>query len=177
MKEIIKKTELVVWDFDGTLVATPLPESGKLVYEEKTGKKWPHVGWWGKADSLDTDVFEMETIPMTIDFYNQYLEKEDALKIMMTGRMIKLESHVMKILKEKGLSFDEYHFNRGGSTDVAKIKTMESIMAKIDTIETVTMFEDRLEHVEIFQKWGDEMVTKGFLKSFSITLIPSDNHK
>jgi hypothetical protein len=30
-------------------VDTELPESGKQIYLDKTGKEWPHIiGWWGK---------------------------------------------------------------------------------------------------------------------------------
>jgi hypothetical protein len=35
---------------------TELPESGKQIYLDKTGKEWPHIGW-GKAESLDIEIF------------------------------------------------------------------------------------------------------------------------
>jgi hypothetical protein len=25
-----------------------ITESGKQIYLDKTGKEWPHIGWWGK---------------------------------------------------------------------------------------------------------------------------------
>jgi len=35
-------TKLAVFDFDGTLIMTPLPDTGRQQYREKTGKEWPH---------------------------------------------------------------------------------------------------------------------------------------
>ena len=37
--------ELLVYDFDGTLANTPTPREGKIMYENKIGQAWPHVGW------------------------------------------------------------------------------------------------------------------------------------
>ena len=68
------KTKLSVFDFDGTLIATPLPDSGKIAYEEKTGKTWPHKGWWGQADSLDMNVFDIQPNP---DVVNDFKKEED----------------------------------------------------------------------------------------------------
>ena len=45
--------------------------------------------------------------------------------IMLTGRMQHLSNDVEKILESKKLFFDEYHYNKGGSTDKAKINTLE----------------------------------------------------
>ena len=45
--------ELHVWDFDGTLVNTPVPDTGRAQYERETGHPWPHRGWWGRAESLE----------------------------------------------------------------------------------------------------------------------------
>ena len=33
-------TKFRVWDFDGTLIDTPLPDKGKITYQDKTGKIW-----------------------------------------------------------------------------------------------------------------------------------------
>jgi len=30
---------------------------GKETWKEKTGEDWPHLGWWGRATSLDPDIF------------------------------------------------------------------------------------------------------------------------
>ena len=45
--------ELQVYDFDGTLVNTPVPEVGMAQYLEATGVPWPFQGWWGRKESLE----------------------------------------------------------------------------------------------------------------------------
>ena len=41
-------SKLSVFDFDGTLIDTPLPDYGKAEYKKKTGEDWPFPGWWGQ---------------------------------------------------------------------------------------------------------------------------------
>ncbi len=173
MEKIIK---LSVFDFDGTLVDTPLPEFGKKEYQEKTGKAWPFPGWWGQPLSLDMSVFDMPTVPMVMSAYNKEKTNPQTCMVMLTGRMVKLGDLVKKILDSKGLKFDEYHFNRGGSTDTAKIKTMESLLEKYPTTKIVEMWDDRLEHIPIFQAWGDNLVKTGRLEDFKINVVPADRH-
>ncbi len=171
-----KITKLSVFDFDGTLVDTPLPEEGKKTYKEKTGKDWPHAGWWGQPLSLDMSVFDMPTVPSVIADYDKEKAKPDTMTVMLTGRMVKLGDLVKKILADKHLTFDEYHFNRGGSTDTAKIKTMEDILRRVNTIREIHMWDDREEHIPVFQAWGDNMVKQGVIDKFDITVVPAARH-
>ena len=170
----IKK--LTIWDFDGTLVDTPLPEEGKKIYKEKTGKDWPHAGWWGQPLSLDMSVFDMPTVPSVIADYEKEKTDPSTMTVMLTGRMVKLGDLVRKILADKHLTFDEYHFNRGGSTDTAKIKTMEDILRRVNTIREIHMWDDREEHIPVFQAWGDNMVKQGVIDKFDITVVPETRH-
>ena len=62
-------TKLAVFDFDGTLIDTPLPEFGKQEYKDKTGEEWPHAGWWGQPLSLDSEIFDINIIPSVIRAY------------------------------------------------------------------------------------------------------------
>jgi hypothetical protein len=174
MERII--TKLTIWDFDGTLVDTPLPEEGKKIYKQKTGNEWPHAGWWGRADSLDMSIFDMPVIKSVIADYNKEKSNPDTMTVMLTGRMVKLGDLVRKILADKNLTFDEYHFNRGGSTDVAKIKTMEDILRRVNTIKEIHMWDDREKHIPVFQAWGDKMVKQGVINKFDITVVPSARH-
>ena len=49
---------LVVFDFDATLIKTTLPDVGKGMWSSHHGIEYPHVGWWGRKESLDSDVFD-----------------------------------------------------------------------------------------------------------------------
>lgn len=171
-----KITKLSVFDFDGTLVDTPLPEFGKKEYQEKTGKVWPFPGWWGRALSLDMSIFDMPTVPMVMTAYEKEKENPHTCMVMLTGRMVELRDNVKEILDAKELTFDEYHFNRGGSTETAKIKTMGKLLEKYPTVKSIEMWDDRIEHIPIFQAWGDNLVETGRLEDFKINVVPADRH-
>lgn len=169
-------TKISVFDFDGTLVDTPLPEFGKKEYKEKTGEDWPFPGWWGKALSLDMSIFDMPLIKSVISDYQKEKTNPNTCVVMLTGRMVKLGDSVKKILDANNLKFDEYHFNRGGSTDVAKIKTMESLLEKYPNVKELEMWDDRLEHIPVFQSWGNNLVKTGRLNDFNINVVPANRH-
>jgi hypothetical protein len=171
-----KYTKLTIWDFDGTLVDTPLPEEGKKIYKEKTGKDWPHAGWWGQPMSLDMSVFDIPTINSVIGDYKKETTNPDTMIVMVTGRMVKLTDLVKEILNRHGLKFHEYHFNRGGSTESAKKKTFDQILSQNPSIKEVEQWDDREEHIPIFQAWGDEQVESGRLNKFNINVVPSTRH-
>jgi len=176
MKEIKKFTKLAIWDFDGTLVNTPLPDEGKVLYKEKTGNDWPHKGWWSKSESLDLEVFDIPTIDSVIADYVIESSNENTAIIMLTGRMEQLSEDVKKILDSHGLVFHEYHFNKGGSTDYAKMKTMDNLLKKYTNVREIQMWDDRLEHIPIFEKWGETKLEDGRLDKFSITVVPTYRH-
>ena len=96
--------------------------------------------------------------------------------VMLTGRMAELGDLVKEILTTKGLEFDEYHFNRGGKTEIAKMKTMTKLLEKYSSVKELELWDDRLEHIPIFQEWGDALVESGRLDSFKINVVPADRH-
>lgn len=158
-------TKLAVFDFDSTLVNTPLPKmvkKGKEVvatsptWEEKTGEKWPHKGWWGRKDSLNMDVFDMTVNQEVVDEFKKAKDDPNTLTVMMTGRVDSLSDEVKEVLKSEGLlNFDEYKFNTGGESGVIKIKQLDELLEKYPSITTVEMWDDRDKHIPRFQAWGD----------------------
>lgn len=171
-----KKTKLSVFDFDGTLVDSGTPERFKPIYKSKTGKDWPHVGFWGRAESLDMNIFNIKSIPDVVTDYNVEKSNPNNIVVMLTGRLLKLQKEVKAILDANGLVFDEYHYNRGGATEIAKMKTMESLLDKYPTVTEIQIWEDRILHVPIFEEWGKKLCLSGRLKDFSITVVLSPNH-
>jgi hypothetical protein len=149
-----KIIKISVFDFDGTLISTELPETGKIKYKEKTGLDWPHIGWWGKPESLDVNIFDNELIEETFNFYKREFQRENTLCIMMTGRRTVLSKEVELILEKHNLKFHRYYYNTGGETFSCKIKTLDKLLEEFPHVEEVELFEDRPEHVEMFESWG-----------------------
>ena len=169
------KTELIVFDLDGTLIRSPLPDTGRALFESKTGKPWPHKGWWAQPDSLNMEIFDIPTNPEVVAEFHVEKGNPNAVVILMTGRLTRLGEHVKAICDSKKLEFDGYFFNTGGSTDVVKIKQLNDLLDKHPQINVVKMFEDRLSHVVIFEEWGKNHCLSGRLKDFQITVVVNEN--
>lgn len=147
-------TRIAVFDFDGTLVNSPLPDEGRKEYETITGQKWPHKGWWGRAESLDTNIFDIKPIQSVLSAYKKEKSIPNTLVIMMTGRIQALSKQVESILSKYGFKFDEYHYNNGGSTLNYKKDTLDDLVNRYPNVKSMILFDDRLEHVEPFKQWG-----------------------
>jgi len=148
----IKK--ISIFDFDGTLVDSPKPEDGIPIWEEVNGYGYPFKTWWDRVESLDQEVFDIDTIESTIDNYNEEYENEDTLVIMLTGRLSKLRDTVKKILYSKGLVFDEYHFKDIDNTLLSKVNKIEELLDRYPNVEEIEMWEDRKHHAKAFEIWG-----------------------
>lgn len=171
-----KITKLAIFDFDGTLVSTPLPDTGRQEYQDKTGKAWPHEGWWSKPESLDMAVFDMPVYDEVIEAHAKELAAADTAVIMLTGRITKLSQHVEDVLDTKGLKFDEYHYNRGGATEVEKMKTMGKLLEKYPDVDSIEMWDDRDLHIERFRQFGEDLIKSGRLTHFKVNHVNSDHH-
>lgn len=170
------KTKIEIFDFDGTLVDTPLPDTGKREYQDKTGNPWPYEGWWGRHESLDMNVFDMPTVSMVIDGYKKAKADSNTIVIMLTGRMQKLSADVEKILQAKGLSFDGYFYNRGGETGDAKMKSMDTLLKQYPEVNEIEMWDDRVAHVPRFEAWGAAKIAEGRLNKFHVNVVPTTHH-
>jgi hypothetical protein len=167
--------KIAVFDFDGTLINTQLPETGKIEYEKKTGKPWPHQGWWGRPESLDLGIFDMPIIKSVEIDYIREKSNQKTLLVLLTGRMKKLEPEVLKVLEKYNLVFDEYYFNTGGSTDVFKVKILTELANRYPHC-AFELWEDRHEHIPIFENWGKDAVLAGKITDFNINVIYSGHH-
>ena len=149
---------LYSFDFDDTLCHTPDHIEGKKQWEKITGLSWPYNGWWGKAETLDSDVFSVQKNEWVYQRYLDAVADEDAYLIMATGRLKKIvgmRENIDKIFEKNGLEFDEVHLNWGSDTLKFKIKLFEEKIEALG-VEEFIMFDDRQEHLPEFEKWADE---------------------
>ena len=125
----MKYRKLISFDFDATLFHTALEDEGKTIWKEKTGEKWPYVGWWSKPETLDTTIFDT---PLNRPVYNEYLKAvsdSDNFVILATGRIERLRPQVEAILNKNNLSFDGVFLKRGpGDTLYFKTKLFETFI-------------------------------------------------
>jgi hypothetical protein len=111
---------LAVFDFDGTLFNSPEKEIGKQIWKEKTGQDFLHIGWWGRKESLDTEVFDIKPFPNVLAQLNKEKATPDTQVIILTSRMEKLRPEVEKILSDNNIVVDDVILKKGnvGKGDV-----------------------------------------------------------
>ena len=149
-------TKIAIFDFDGTLVDSPHPDTGKKEWEEKTGEKYPHIGWWSKRESLDTNIFDINPIKDTVMDYLTEYEDPTTLVIMLTGRLSNQSDQVEEILHDKNIIFDEYHYKKASSTLASKFNTIQDLLKRYPNVNFIEMYEDRASHAQEFEEWGRE---------------------
>lgn len=98
---------LAIYDFDGTLIDSPEPEAGKPQWEKVKGQPYPHVGWWGRAESLDTDVFDIKPFPSILAKLQADMADPDTSTIILTSRMEKLRPQLENIMQLNGITVDD----------------------------------------------------------------------
>lgn len=164
---LVKK--LVCFDFDGTLCDTPEAEVGKQIWFEKTGKPWPHRGWWGREESLDMEVFDINTNDWVYKEYLKAASDEDSYVILATGRLENLRPEVEKILNSHNLSFDGVYLNPGADTFKFKCKLFEKLIQEL-SVEEFTMYDDRESHLKNFEIWAQT-------QSIPVTIVDVNTHE
>lgn len=152
-------TKLVSYDFDGTLIHTPTPETGRPAWEKATGLSWAGRGWWGNPESLNLHVFYP---PVNQWVYNKYIQDvadESTYTFIATGRLARLDRHVQKVLNLHGIDAPLF-CNTGGDTLRFKCKLFEKMIEKYDKATEFIMYDDRQEHLQHFVEWAKKQPIK-----------------
>lgn len=150
-------TTLSFYDFDGTLMDTPLPDSGKETWLEKTGEEYPHIGWWSRAESLDPEVFDIKPFPSVLNQLNDDNAKADTYTVMLTSRMSKLQPQVEILLNKYDITFDDLSLKSGGGEKDERIK---QYLQKFPDVTTINVYDDRDKEMKIFSKMKKEIGDK-----------------
>lgn len=106
---------LVVFDIDGTLLDTYSPEIGKLMWEKYYNKNFPYKGWWGRKESLDTDVFNIKPFPNVLAQLRKEQATPDTSVIILSSRMEKLRPEIEKILNINNIVVDDIILKYGSA--------------------------------------------------------------
>jgi len=138
---------LAVYDFDGTLIDSPEPEVGKKQWEEKKGEPYPHIGWWGRAESLDTDVFDIKPFPTILAKLKADMADPNTTTIILTSRMEKLRPQLENIMKLNGIVVDELITKRGRED-------------KGDVILKIENYNQDLKEIVVYDDFAGKMPNK-----------------
>ena len=169
--------KLFSFDFDSTLIMTPLEEEGKLQWESVTGKKWQWRGWWANPESLNLDIFKPITNDWVLQQFTEASRNENDYLFVATGRINKLYNFVKAVLtyneitqrKEKKLfGYDDLFCNTGGDTFTFKCNLFEKIISENPDADEFIMYDDREEHLEKFCEWAKKQSIK--IKIYNVNL-------
>ena len=115
-----KPKKVVFYDFDATIMDSPHPDKGRGVYAAKTGKQYPHKGWWGRNESLYyidekgnyVDIYDLQTHPEIENQYRKDAADPNTKVVLLTNRIIQNEKVIKKALDKHGIKFDAYSYKK-----------------------------------------------------------------
>jgi len=131
--------KLAIYDFDGTLMDTPSPEGGKEQWSQAKGTPYPHVGWWGRAESLDNEIFDIKPFPNILSQMKKDMVNPNAYVVILTSRREKLRPQVEKILADNGIVVDDVILKRGNET---KGDVILSYLRSFPDLQKIDVYDD-----------------------------------
>ena len=147
---------LCVFDFDGCLIDSPEPEIGKPMWEKYYNNQFPYKGWWGRKESLDTDVFDIKPFSSVLAQLNKEKNTPDTSVIILTSRREKLRPEIEKILNMNNINVDDIILKRGNE-------------GKGDVILRIQQYNQDLEEINVY----DDYMHKNAEKIAEYTKIKS----
>lgn len=157
---------LVAFDFDGTLIDSPEKEQGKVQWAEKMGKPFPYIGWWGRPESLDLNVFDIKPFPSVLNQLKKEQSKPDTQVIVLTSRMEKLRSQVQAVLDVNDIDVAKLDMKRSEKTKGDKILRY---ISTLPDLREVNVYEDRDTDIESYESIRNQ-IPKGIRFNIYLTV-------
>ncbi len=143
MTENTNTINIAIFDFDSTMCYSPMPEPGKQMWAEHHGKDYPTTGWWGRLESMDEDVFDIQTNPEVHAEWDKYYELEYDTYIL-TSRQPKFTDIIKSILIKNSVDVVDVLTQRGKATKGERILEMITHYNRLGIhVEHVIFFDDR----------------------------------
>jgi len=140
-------TKLVAFDFDGTLMNSPSPEEGMVLYKERTGKDFPDKGWWSSPASLDIDVFDIKPYNDIANILAKEGANPNTMVIILTSRIEALRPDLIKVLNKNGIEVDGIFMN---DHNVDKGERIYDFLRWERNIKAIDVYDDRGKDIEAY---------------------------
>lgn len=158
-------TRLAAFDFDGTLMQSPEKEEGKREWFVKTGEQYPHEGWWGRKESLDLNVFDIQPFQTILDELRKELAIPNTYVIILTSRMEKLRPEVQAILNKHKINVHKLDMKDGWKNKGQKILDYIQEFPELDEINVYDDMEDKIAELKAIEKDVPEHITYNIHKA------------
>lgn len=164
---------LIVFDFDGTLINTFESNVGKSMWEKHYGISFPYKGWWGRKESLDTDVFDIKPFPHVLAQLKKEQATSDTKVIILSSRREKLRPEIEKILDMNDIIVDDVILKRGNEGKGDVILKIENYNQDLKEIVVYDDFMDKnaekiAEYIKIKDQLSDDV-------EYTLYLVDKDN--
>lgn len=138
-------TNLNVFDFDGTLSDSALAIPGKEMWEKKYNIQYPHIGWWGRLESLDINVFGNKLFPNLVNVIKKDIANTESYVIILTNRLPRFENRINEILSENGIHVDKIDTKRDERT---KGDRLLEYVNQFPDLKFINVYEDDNEKIQ-----------------------------
>lgn len=145
-------TRLSAYDFDGTLMQSPEKEEGKKEWFEKTGELYPHEGWWGRKESLDLNVFDIQPFQSVLDKLRKDLATPNTYVIILTSRQEKLRPFVQTILNKHNINVHKLDMKNGWKNKGQKILDYIQEFPDLKEINVYDDMDDKIAELKSIEK-------------------------
>lgn len=139
---------LCAFDMDGTLIDSPMPETGKRGWELVKKTNYKFLGWWGRPESLDLDVFDIKPFPSVLKQLEDEVSTPETFVIILTSRMEKLRPQVQAILDANCIQVDKLDMKRAEGD---KGKKILRYVEQFPELEEINVFEDRSSDIQSYE--------------------------
>lgn len=150
-----KINKLVFFDYDGTLGDSPDPEKGMIQYKEKTGKDWPHKGWWGHVETLDHNIFDFNLFEPIINILNKSNNEPTTRTVILTARVGKFKNIITQILKKFNIHVDDIQVK---DENLDKDERIESYIRFYPNLKQIDIYDDREKELVLFKSLKEKLI-------------------
>lgn len=178
MEDILNKdkstiSRIAFYDFDGTIIDSPMPDIGKLLWAKKKGIIYPHMGWWSKPESLDLEVFDIKTIKEVESRFQRDVLDKNCWVVLLTNRIEKLKPEVSKVLNFHNLKVDEFQMmNKLNFTKSVRIK---NVIQDFPQLTQIDILDDDERNIKDFVELQNELQQEGL--AVTIYKVTAQNKK
>lgn len=140
-------TKITIFDFDGTLSNSPKPEDGIQQWEKTKGVNFTHDDWWGRPESLDTNVFNIKLFTNIVNILKKEQSNKDTLVIVLSARIEKLRPYIKNILKRNNVSVRSLELK---SDERSKGEKILNFIDKFPALEKIDVYDDRDKEIKSY---------------------------
>lgn len=162
-------TDLYLFDFDDTLFYPPEPKEGKVLYKTRTGKEWPHKGWWGCPESL-LPPLEVFPGPAIADF-RSHVGRAQSMTMVLTSRIQRTRVSLSAVLEHASIYPDRMILkpdnSRGLASHIFKGNAVRDLLKEFPDVTKIRFWDDKQDNLSEVERMAK--LTK---QDLQVDLIP-----